>query len=73
MFREPGMEGYVYHPCLNHVLQLVIKDQLLSKPTVSAVCDTIRLLCSKVNQATMFATALCFAQVKPLMLCLSKC
>jgi hypothetical protein len=71
MFREPGMTAYKYHPCLNHVLQLVVKDELLSKPAVSAVCDIIRLLCSKVNQATVFANALRIAQVKPLMLCLS--
>ena len=30
-----------YHPCLNHMLQLVVKSELHSKPTVTVVCDII--------------------------------
>lgn len=65
MFREPGMTTYQYHPCLNHVLQLAIKDALLSKPLVTGACDLIRLLCTKANQSNVFAAALRSAQVNP--------
>ena len=41
-----------YHPCHNHMLH-VVKCELHSKPTVTVVCDIIRLLMHNVKSKVM--------------------
>ena len=58
----PNMVLYNLGKCINHVLQLVIKDEILSKTQVKNVCDLVRALTSKSNHSVNFSVALKSAQ-----------
>ena len=58
----PNIVLYNWGKCINHVLQLVIKDEILSKTQVKNVCDLVRVLTSKANHSVNFSTALRTAQ-----------
>jgi hypothetical protein len=58
----PGMAIYTWGICVNHVLQLVISDEILSKPQVKSLCDVVRSLNSLANQSIAFSSALRIAQ-----------
>ena len=58
----PNMMQYNWGKCINHVLQLVINDEILSKTQVKNVCDLVRTLTSKANQSINFSAALRVAQ-----------
>ena len=42
---------FLHGGCLNHVLQLVIKDELLEKPSIKSLVKTCRHICTFSNQS----------------------
>lgn len=50
--------------CLNHILQLVIKDELFEKPSIKSLIKTCRALCSFANQSVSFSQSLVRKQME---------
>ena len=49
---------------LNHILQLVIKDELLEKPSIKSIIKTCRHICTFANQSVPFSQALVTKQME---------
>lgn len=49
--------------CMNHILQLVINDQLLEKPSIKNMIRSCRNICSYANRAVGFAQAVIKKQI----------
>ena len=55
---------FLHGDCINHVLQLVIKDELLEKPSVKNLIQTCRKICTYANQAVGFAQCVITTQIE---------
>ena len=44
--------------CLNHVMQLSIKDELLEKPAIKSLCNSCREICTFANKSVLLSKAI---------------
>ena len=50
--------------CLNHILQLVIKDELFEKPSIKALIKTCRHICTFANQSVQLSQSVVTKQIE---------
>ena len=50
--------------CINHVLQLVIKDELLEKPSIKNLVQNCRSICSFANMSVLLAQSIIKRQIE---------
>ena len=55
---------FIHGDCINHVLQLVIKDELLEKASVKNLVKTCRDICTFSNQSVLFAQHIVTKQIE---------
>ena len=46
---------FLHGGCLNHIIQLVIKDELLEKPSIKVLVKTCRHICTYANQSVQLS------------------
>ena len=46
---------FLHGGCINHIIQLVIKDELLEKPSIKNLIKTCRHICTFANQSVLLA------------------
>ena len=49
---------FCWGDCLNHVMQLSIKDELLEKPQIKALCSLCRGICTFANKSVLLSNAI---------------
>ena len=55
---------FIHGGCLNHILQLVINDELLEKPSIKSLIKTCRHICTYSNQSIALPTFLVSKQME---------